>query len=268
MVSLGAGTSITPEYYDCTTLYLGGEGNGKFLLGVDGQEVSVKPGEVLYVPPKTLCGTKTDSGMSLYRNHFEKENFTRTTSTRQASPPELKMNLISYEEGSIANLDIAHADNMKFVLMAFDEGTGLTPHRAPGNAILTALEGKAIIGYEGKDYELNAGESFRFDKNGLHSVTAQGKFKMPAAGHRISDFLFHNIRKNSVRTYRTGSFAFARFSSRENERRRLHAVSSQSLSREIWNSGARQASCRPRISRIIAVFSYRGARVSTALQDG
>ena len=61
--SLGAGTSITPEYYDCTTLYLGGEGNGRFLLGVDGQEVSVKPGEVLYVPPKTLCGTKTDSGM-------------------------------------------------------------------------------------------------------------------------------------------------------------------------------------------------------------
>ena len=56
--SLGAGTSITPESYDCTTLYLGGEGNGKFLLGVDGQEVSVKPGEVLYVPPKTLCGTK------------------------------------------------------------------------------------------------------------------------------------------------------------------------------------------------------------------
>ena len=92
-------------------------------------------------------------------------------------PTELK-NLISYEEGSIANLDIAHADNMKFVLMAFDEGTGLTPHRAPGNAILTALEGKAIIGYEGQDYELTAGQSFRFDKNGLHSVTAQGRFKM------------------------------------------------------------------------------------------
>ena len=80
--------------------------------------------------------------------------------------------------GSIANLDLAHTDNMKFVLMAFDEGTGLTPHRAPGNAILTALEGKAIIGYEGQDYELTAGQSFRFDKNGLHSVTAQGKFKM------------------------------------------------------------------------------------------
>ena len=86
--------------------------------------------------------------------------------------------LISYEEGSIANLDVVSNGTMKFVLMAFDEGTGLTPHRAPGNAILTALEGKAIIGYEGRDYELNAGESFRFDKNGLHSVTPQGKFKM------------------------------------------------------------------------------------------
>ena len=29
-----------------------------------------------------------------------------------------------------------------------------------------------------KDYELNAGESFRFDKNGLHSVTVQSRFKM------------------------------------------------------------------------------------------
>lgn len=96
----------------------------------------------------------------------------------KAGHPTALKDLISYEEGSIANLDVVHADNMKFVLMAFDEGTGLTPHRAPGNAILTALEGKAIIGYEGRDYELNAGESFRFDKNGLHNVTPQGKFKM------------------------------------------------------------------------------------------
>ena len=175
--SLGAGTSIIPESYDCTTLYLGGEGNGKFLLGVDGQEVSVKPGEVLYVPPKTLCGTKTDSGMIYTEIILKKENFTMNNILKAGQPTELK-NLISYEDGSIANLDLVHADNMKFVLMAFDEGTGLTPHRAPGNAILTALEGKAIIGYEGKDHELNAGESFRFDKNGLHSVTAQGKFKM------------------------------------------------------------------------------------------
>ena len=29
-----------------------------------------------------------------------------------------------------------------------------------------------------KDYELNAGESFRFDKNSLHSVAVQSRFMM------------------------------------------------------------------------------------------
>ena len=81
--------------------------------------------------------------------------------------------LIQYEEGSISNLDIVRNDTMKFVLMAFDEGTGLQPHRAPGNAIVFALEGQAVINCEGKDYNISAGE-----KDGLHSVTANGKFKM------------------------------------------------------------------------------------------
>ena len=175
--SLGGGTSITPEYYDCTTLYLGGEGSGDFILGEEDRTVPLHPGQLLYVPPKLLCGTKTDSGLIYTEIILKKETPTMNSVIKAGEATELK-NLISYEEGSIANLDLAHTDNMKFVLMAFDEGTGLTPHRAPGNAILTALEGKAIIGYEGQDYELTAGQSFRFDKNGLHSVTAQGKFKM------------------------------------------------------------------------------------------
>ncbi len=175
--SMGAGTSITPESYDCTTLYLGGAGSGEFLLGEDRHAVPLHPGQLLYVPPKLLCGSQTAAGMIYTEIILKKENPFMNSILKAGEATELK-NLISYEEGSIANLDLAHTDNMKFVLMAFDEGTGLTPHRAPGNAILTALEGKAIIGYEGQDYELNAGESFRFDKNGLHSVTAQGKFKM------------------------------------------------------------------------------------------
>ena len=175
--SLGAETSITPEYYDCTTLYLTAEGRGEFILGEDGRAVPVAPDMLLWVPPRMLCGTRTDSGLIYTEIILKKENVTMNSIIKAGQPAALK-DLISYEEGSIANLDLAHTDNMKFVLMAFDEGTGLTPHRAPGNAILTALEGKAIIGYEGKDYELSEGESFRFDKNGLHSVTAQGKFKM------------------------------------------------------------------------------------------
>lgn len=175
--SMGKGTTITPEYYDCTTLYVGSSHPGTFILGKEAKKVPLGANELLLVPPSTLCGTIAENGMIYTEIILKKENYTMNDMIKAGTPTNLA-DLISYEEGSIANLDIVHADNMKYVLMAFDEGTGLTPHRAPGNAILTALEGKAIIGYEGCDYELKAGESFRFDKEGLHSVTPQGRFKM------------------------------------------------------------------------------------------
>lgn len=192
--SMGKDTSITQESYDTTTVYIGAAGQADFLLGEDASKHSVSDGDMLIVPPKTLCGVATGTGC-VYTEIIVSGNMLSDTEINtifnQNSNKENNMNniiksgevmklkdLISYEEGSISNLDVVSNDTMKFVLMAFDEGTGLTPHRAPGNAIIFALEGKATIGYEGKDYTINAGENFRFDKNGLHSVTADGKFKM------------------------------------------------------------------------------------------
>lgn len=86
--------------------------------------------------------------------------------------------LVSYQDGRIVNMDIASNDTMKFVIMAFDQGTGLSEHAAPGEAIVFALEGEAVIGYEGKEYSLKSGEQFKFAKGGLHSVKAIGRFKM------------------------------------------------------------------------------------------
>lgn len=174
--SLGAGTSITPESYDSACLYIGAEGAGELVLDADAQVVPFCKGEMIYVPAGMLCGARSAQGI-VYTEIVAQKEMTMNSLIKAGEAAALK-DLIAYEEGSIANLDVAHTDSMKFVLMAFDEGTGLTPHRAPGNAIVTALEGKAIIGYEGQDYELEAGQSFRFDKNGLHSVTAQGRFKM------------------------------------------------------------------------------------------
>lgn len=174
--SLGKGTSITQESYDTTALYLGAQGTGTFLIGENATQQVVGPGDLLIIPGKTLCGVETEQG-SIYTEIIMKKETIMNAVVKTNEVLNLK-NLISYEEGSIANLDVVHNDTMKFVLMAFDAGTGLSPHRAPGNAIITALEGKAIIGYEGKDYVLSEGESFRFEKNGLHSVTADGQFKM------------------------------------------------------------------------------------------
>ena len=99
--SLGAGTSITPEFYDCTTLYLGGEGSGTFVLGSDAHDVPMHPGQLLWVPPGTLCGTCTDNGLIYTEIIIKKENLTMNSILKAGAATELK-DLISYEEGSIA----------------------------------------------------------------------------------------------------------------------------------------------------------------------
>ena len=61
---------------------------------------------------------------------------------------------------------------------AITEGTGLSEHAAPGEALVFALDGEAIIGYEAKEHRMKASETFLFAKGGLHSVKADHRFKM------------------------------------------------------------------------------------------
>lgn len=174
--SLGKGTSISQERYDMTSVYIGAEGNADFVIGEEKNKLKLSSGDVIIVPGKTLCGVECDTG-AVYTEIIIKKEIIMNNILKTGEVFKLK-DLIQYEEGSISNLDIVRNDTMKFVLMAFDEGTGLQPHRAPGNAIVFALEGQAVINCEGKDYNISAGENFRFEKDGLHSVTANGKFKM------------------------------------------------------------------------------------------
>lgn len=87
-------------------------------------------------------------------------------------------NLVPYQDGKIVNMDVVHNDKMKFVVMAFDEGTSLSEHAAPGEALIFALDGEGVIGYEGTEHTIKAGENFHFAKGGMHSVKATAKFKM------------------------------------------------------------------------------------------
>ncbi|MBR0256416.1 MAG: cupin domain-containing protein, partial [Synergistaceae bacterium] len=86
--------------------------------------------------------------------------------------------LVPYQEGRVVNMDVASGDKMKFAVMAFDAGTGLSEHSAPGEALIFALDGEGIIGYEGSEHKIMAGENFKFVKNGRHYVKAEKRFKM------------------------------------------------------------------------------------------
>ncbi|WP_122643252.1 cupin domain-containing protein [Luxibacter massiliensis] len=176
--SLGKETDITPETYARPVIYIGMGGQGIFTAGTgeNQKKLEMKQGEMLVILKDTLCGAATTQGF-VYTEIMPGKEIIMNHVVKAGEVLKLG-ELLPYEDGSIVNMDIVSNDGMKFVLMAFDEGTGLSPHRAPGDALVFALEGKAVIGYEGTDHEIQAGESFHFAKNGLHSVKADGKFKM------------------------------------------------------------------------------------------
>ncbi len=69
--------------------------------------------------------------------------------------------------------EIARNGGMKLIVMAFDGGEKLSPHRAPGDATIVSLEGEANVVYEGTAHILKAGDIIYFEKGGLHSVEAR-----------------------------------------------------------------------------------------------
>ena len=67
-------------------------------------------------------------------------------------------------EGKIFNMDVVHNDKMKFVIMAFDEGTGLSEHAAPGEAIIFALDGEVKIYYSQETFAEDGSWHLGYDK--------------------------------------------------------------------------------------------------------
>ena len=142
----------------------------------DGFSQKLRAGECIFTWTDVPVGMRTTEGSVYTEVRVEKES--RMNEIIKAGEVFKLEDLVPYEEGKVVNMDVVHNDKMKLVVMAFDEGTGLSEHAAPGEAIIFALDGEAVIGYEGKDHAIRAGENFHFAKGGLHSVKATKKFKM------------------------------------------------------------------------------------------
>lgn len=173
--SLAKHTDISAEIFPDHKLLIGADG----VFEVDqpnGEVCTVKPGEGVVTPIGTPVGIRASvpavyTEISIGRNNIMNEVIKPGEVFKLAD-------LVPYQEGKIVNMDIVRTDKMKFVVMAFAPGTGLTPHAAPGEALIFALDGEGVIGYEGKEHPIKAGEEFCFAKGGMHSVTAKSAFKM------------------------------------------------------------------------------------------
>ena len=173
--SLARDTDLSAEIYPYHKLLIVTDGSME-VYGIDGFSRKMETGDSIITYTDTPMGMRS-SESAVYTEISIRRNDTMNEAIKAGEVFRLA-ELVPYVDGKIVNMDVVHNDKMKFVVMAFDEGTGLSEHAAPGEAIIFALDGEGIIGYEGKDHSIKAGENFHFAKAGLHSVKATKKFKM------------------------------------------------------------------------------------------
>lgn len=173
--SLAGNTDISAEIYPYHKLIIIAEGQAE-VYTADGEKKALRKGDGILTPTDIPVGIRTEES-AIYTEIAIRREDAMNEAIRAGEVFKLA-ELVPYQDGKIVNMDVVHNDKMKFVVMAFDERTGLSEHAAPGEALIFALDGEGVIGYEGKDHSIKAGENFHFAKGGMHSVKATGKFKM------------------------------------------------------------------------------------------
>lgn len=171
--SMAEDTDISPESYPVRRLWLATQGEMTVLTE---ENRPFHAGDLYVTPVGIPVGVRADSD-SVYTEILLGKETNMNPILKDGEVFALK-ELAPYQEGKIVNMDLIRDPKLKLVVMAFDEGTGLTEHAAPGEALIFALDGKGVIGYEGKEYPIKVGENFKFAKNGAHYVKADGRFKM------------------------------------------------------------------------------------------
>jgi quercetin dioxygenase-like cupin family protein len=85
---------------------------------------------------------------------------------------------VSYSTQAVVSKTVLKKETGNVTLFAFDKGEGLSEHKAPFDAIVCVLDGKAEIHIGGKPHLLEAGEAIIMPANVTHALNAVERFKM------------------------------------------------------------------------------------------
>lgn len=86
--------------------------------------------------------------------------------------------LIKYQKGSVVSKEIINKLTGTITLFAFDKGQGLSEHKAPFDALVYIVDGKAEITISGKLNKVKKGEFIIMPADQPHSLKAIERFKM------------------------------------------------------------------------------------------
>ncbi len=85
---------------------------------------------------------------------------------------------VSYQDGSVVSREIVRKPTGTVTVFAFDEGQGLSEHKAPFDALVQLLEGEAEIRINGTPHHLRAGEMILMPAHQPHALKALKRYKM------------------------------------------------------------------------------------------
>ena len=171
LFGLAKGTDISEELYDNKSLYINLDGS----IRIGDHKLSTN--QAIFSGDLNSYAIYADEDSYLLEISYNKKEDKMLKLENMGQIFSLK-DVITYLDGGISNYDVYSRDDLKIVLMAFDAGEGLTPHTAPGDALIFALEGEADMEVGDETHRIKAGEQIVFPKGVRHNVTAVTKFKM------------------------------------------------------------------------------------------
>lgn len=86
--------------------------------------------------------------------------------------------MVDYQNGSIVSREIIQKPSGTITVFAFDAGQGLSEHKAPFDALVYILDGKAEVLIDDKTFEVAQGEMIILPVDVIHALKAIEKFKM------------------------------------------------------------------------------------------
>ena len=86
--------------------------------------------------------------------------------------------LVALEPGRVNSLTLSQTEGAKVTVFAIDAGEGMSSHAAPGDALITVLEGTGQITINGTPHVLEAGQSVAMPAGAPHAVLGITPFKM------------------------------------------------------------------------------------------
>lgn len=86
--------------------------------------------------------------------------------------------LVAYQDGQVVSRTLVQNDAVSMTIFSFDKGEEISTHAAPGDAMVTVLEGKGRFTVADDVFCLEAGQTLIMPKNIPHAVYGEERFKM------------------------------------------------------------------------------------------